>query len=206
MPPSDVVVFGGELTRRNLVNAYRKGIFPWPFAEDAPIPWCSPDPRSILRFSKLHVPRSLAKILRRHPYRLSIDEDFDQVIRSCAEMPRPHENSTWIYRYMIDAYQDLHQAGYAHSVEVWEGDNLVGGLYGVSVDGVFAGESMFHRQSNTSKIALMHLVKTLQLRGLDWIDIQMRTPLFEQFGAEELPREMFLELMQSTQVRGLDLW
>jgi len=202
----DVIHFGGELTITNLLAAYQSGIFPWPIAPDVPVPWVSPDPRAILSFSDLHISKSLARVMRNHPYRVSIDEAFPQVIEACAETPRVHEDSTWIDRRIIDGYVRLHEAGHAHSVEVWEGEKLVGGLYGVATKGCFAGESMFHRRSNTSKIALVHLVRHLEGQGLGWIDVQQLTDLFAKFGAIEIPRESYLQLLLATQANELTLF
>lgn len=207
MPESDVVVWGGELTVSNLMNAYRRGIFPWPYDPEDPIPWCSPDPRAILRFQDFHVPKSLRRILSKNPYKITVDRAFPQVIRACARIRRRPELGTWIFPEMIRAYERLHRAGAAHSVEVWNAaGELVGGLYGVSVDGLFSGESMFHRESNTSKIAVVYLVEHLMARGLDWIDIQELSPHFERFGARTVSRADFLRLLEATRQRKLDLF
>ena len=206
MPDSDVIVWGGDLSISNLVNAYRNGIFPWPFDPVAPIPWCSPDPRAILRFRELHVSRSLGRVWRRHSHRLSVDEAFDEVIEACASVPRRPEHGTWIFDDMVEAYSRLHRVGYAHSVEVWDGTELVGGLYGVCVDGVFSGESMFHRRPNAGKIALLHLLRLLESRGGEWIDIQELTDHMARMGAREVGRDEYLRLLEATRRRDLDLF
>jgi len=207
MPDSDVVVWGGELTVSNLVNAYRRGIFPWPYEPNEPIPWCSPDPRAILPFEDFHIPRSLARVMRNNPYTITIDQAFPRVIRACAKIRRRPELGTWIFDTMIKAYERLHRVGAAHSVEVWNADgDLVGGLYGVSVDGLFSGESMFHLEANTSKIAVVHLVEHLMARGLDWLDIQELSPHFERFGARHVSRAEFIHLIERTRRRQLDLF
>lgn len=203
LPDSDVVAWGGEITVSNLVHAYGRGIFPWPFDPDAPVPWCSPDPRAVLVFEKMHFSKSLRRTLRTHSYRLSIDEAFEEVVRSCARIQRRPELGTWIFPDMIRGYRDLHEAGHAHSVEVWDGEDLVGGLYGVCVKGVFSGESMFHRRSDTSKLAVCYLVEHLKAAGLGWLDIQQLSPHFERFGAFEISREDYLTLLRVTQELGL---
>ncbi|MBI2214627.1 MAG: leucyl/phenylalanyl-tRNA--protein transferase [Acidobacteria bacterium] len=201
----DVVGVGGSLDWRNLVEAYRRGIFPWP-AEGWPLPWFCPRKRGVLLFSELRVPRSLAKVRRRAEFRCSIDRAFRDVIEACAELPRRGQGGTWITSEMIEAYTELHRRGFAHSVEAWSGDELVGGLYGVDAGGAFGGESMFFLAPNASKIALLHLIDHLASRGLDWIDIQMVTPHMEALGAKEEPRNVFLERLAETQGRGLMLF
>lgn len=206
MPDSDVIVWGGELTVSNLINAYRRGIFPWPYDPDKPVPWCSPDPRAILRFADLHISRSLARTLRRQRWRVSINEAFSEVILSCSHIRRRPELGTWIFDNMVAAYERLHAVGCAHSVEVWDGDSLVGGLYGVSVDGLFSGESMFHVQPDASKVALVSLVRHLQAQGGEWVDIQELSPHLKQFGAVQMTRDAYLELLEETRSRKLDLF
>jgi leucyl/phenylalanyl-tRNA--protein transferase len=204
-PEDDVIFRGGAPTVDNLTRAYRMGIFPWP-DDTGPLPWCSPNPRAILLFDRLKVPKSLARLARNHSWRLSVDEAFEEVIKACASVPRKHEDSTWISEEVQAAYCDFHREGFAHSVEVWEGDKLVGGLYGVSVDGTFAGESMFYLRSNASKLAILHLVEHLSARGSKWLDIQMMTPLFYALGAVYVSREDYLEFLALTQEQGLDLF
>lgn len=201
----DIVAIGDDLTPETLMEAYRKGIFPWP-SEEIPLPWFSPKQRAILRFDAIHVPRSLERARRLAPYRFTIDADFAGVIRGCAETPRAGQDGTWIFPEIIEAYWRLHALGHAHSAEVWEGDELVGGIYGIDMGGAFGGESMFYRRPNASKLALLHLVDHLRLRGLDWIDIQMLTPHMELLGASEIPRSRFLDLLAATQSKGLTLF
>lgn len=198
-----IVALGGPLTTTNLLRAYCTGIFPWPIDEHI-LPWCCPEERGILDFTELHIPRRLART--RHQFHFTMDRSFPQVIAHCATVQRKHESSTWITRQMIRAYCELHRQGHAHSVEVWEGAELVGGLYGVDGCGSFAGESMFSLRSNASKLALLFLIDHLKERGLDWIDIQMVTPHLEALGAKTVSRAEFLEKLAATQKRKLILF
>jgi leucyl/phenylalanyl-tRNA---protein transferase len=182
-----LVAVGGDLSVERLLLAYRSGIFPW---SARPITWWSPDPRGIFELDRIHVPRSLARVLRRNPFRVTRDEAFAEVIQGCATVPR--DDRTWITSELVTAYIRLHQAGHAHSVECWQGNELVGGIYGVAVGGLFAGESMFHRADNASKVALLHLVEHLRRRDFWLFDIQMLTPTTQQFGAVEIPRGEYL--------------
>lgn len=198
-----LVALGGPLTVTNLLRAYGSGIFPWPFNEDI-IPWVCPEERGILDFNELHIPRRLART--RHQFHFTIDRSFPQVINHCATVPRNHESGTWITRQMIRAYCELHRQGHAHSVEVWEDTELVGGLYGVDAYGSFSGESMFSLRSNASKLALLFLIEHLKGRGLDWMDIQMVTPHLEALGAKAVSRADFLAKLMATQKRRLTLF
>jgi leucyl/phenylalanyl-tRNA--protein transferase len=200
-----IVALGGDLNTANLLGAYRRGIFPWPI-EGWPIAWFCPEERAILEFKELRVPRSLSRVRRHTRFSFTINKSFETVINMCARVSRAGEQGTWITEEMLYAYCELHRAGYAHSVEVWDAERLVGGLYGVDVDGSFAGESMFYLLPNASKLALLYLVNHLQARGLDWIDIQVLTPHMEAFGAKEIPREEFLPKLAATRRRGLKLF
>lgn len=200
-----IVTIGGSLNTINLLSAYRQGIFPWPM-DGWPLTWFCPEERAILEFKDLHVPRSLAKAGRRAPFRFTIDQDFSAVILACARAKRKGEDGTWITPEMIRAYCELHRNGYAHSVEAWEGETLVGGLYGVDPDSSFAGESMFFYRPNASKLALLYLIEHLAGRGLDWIDIQMMTPHMAALGAKLIGRDEFLEKLAETRARKLDLF
>jgi len=200
-----IVAFGGPFTRRNLTEAYREGIFPWP-SDQQSIYWVCPARRAIIEFDELHIPRSLRKERARTTFTCTIDRDFRRVIASCARIHGAEEHGTWILDEMIDAYIDLHETGYAHSVEVWDGDELVGGLYGVEIDGVFSGESMFHLRANASKFALLHLIDTVRDRGGDWIDIQTMTPHMEVLGAKEISRTAFLKKLAATHARRIRLF
>jgi leucyl/phenylalanyl-tRNA--protein transferase len=200
-----IVAVGGDLHPETLSLAYRQGIFPWP-VNGLPLLWFCPAERAILEFAALHIPRSLARARRRTQLRFTIDTAFPAVIRGCAQAPRPGQEGTWITLQMVAAYTLLHRLGIAHSVEAWHEGHLVGGLYGVAVDGAFAAESMFYREPNASKLALLHLVDHLRGRGLDWLDTQMLTPHIERLGATTISREAFLEKLQRTRARGLELF
>jgi leucyl/phenylalanyl-tRNA--protein transferase len=184
-----LVGVGGTLTPPILLRAYSEGIFPW-FNEGDPIYWWSPDPRAIFDLDEgMHISRRLARTIRSNQFQLTINRDFPGVMDGCAD--RPIEG-TWITPEMRRAYVHLHQLGYAHSVEVWQHDHLVGGLYGVSVGGLFAGESMFHRVSNASKVALAFAIDLLRTQGYELFDIQMVTEHTESLGAIEIPRRDYL--------------
>lgn len=183
-----LVAIGGDLSPERLLVAYRNGIFPWTVS---PISWWSPDPRAILEFDQLHVPESLRKILRKDIFEISIDRAFPRVIRSCATRA-PGRSDTWITPEFIEAYTQLYELGHAHSLECWYNGELAGGIYGVAVGGLFAGESMFHRVSNASKIALYHLVGHLRERDFRLFDIQMLTPVTRQMGGTTIPRDDYL--------------
>lgn len=203
--PEGVVALGGVLSTENLLRAYRRGIFPWPI-DGLPLPWFCPAERAILEFKDLHVSRSLRHARNRSTLRFTINDAFPEVIRACAQAARPEEAGTWITPQIIRAYCELNQLGYAHSVEAWENDALVGGIYGVEVDGAFGGESMFYVRPNASKLALLFLIEHLEGRGLDWMDIQMMTPHMLALGAKLLTRDAFLDKLAETRARGLKLF
>ena len=190
--PNGLLAVGGDLSPGRLLDAYRRGIFPW-YEEGQPILWWSPDPRAVLFTDKIKVSRSLGKTLRNKSYFVSFDQAFTQVISACAE-PRAAASGTWITRDMQSAYLKLHQQGHAHSVEVWSEDNkLVGGLYGILLDKVFCGESMFTRQRDMSKIALVSLTEWLKTKRIKVIDCQLPNPHLTRLGAESISREVFAE-------------
>ncbi|HEY0461886.1 MAG TPA: leucyl/phenylalanyl-tRNA--protein transferase [Pyrinomonadaceae bacterium] len=201
----DIIGFGGDLTLENLRNAYGRGIFPW-HIDGLPLPWYCPEKRAILEFERLHLPKSLRKEWNKTRFTFTIDKDFDAVIKACARARRNDGYGTWITPEFIRAFGEFHASGDAHSVEVWDDEELVGGLYGVDAGGVFCGESMFHLRSNASKFALLHLVEHLKARGATWLDIQVMTPHFEVLGAEEIRRQVFLDKLEETQNRGLKLF
>ena len=188
--PSGLLAVGGCLDPDWLLEAYRRGIFPW-FSPGQPILWWSPDPRMVLFPERLQVSRSLRKVMRQGIYTLTLDRAFDAVIRACAE-PRDADGGTWITPAMIEAYTQLHALGHAHSVEAWYGDELAGGLYGVALGRVFFGESMFFRRTDASKVAFVQLVRQLQRWGFTLIDCQMNTHHLRRFGAEEIARAEFV--------------
>ncbi|HVF45358.1 MAG TPA: leucyl/phenylalanyl-tRNA--protein transferase [Pyrinomonadaceae bacterium] len=203
--PDGVVAVGGRPEPALLEEAYGRGIFPWP-VEGYPLLWFSPPERGILFFDDLHVPRSLARERARTRLTFTVDRAFERVIRACRTVVRAHEQGTWITPEMVRGYCEFHRAGRAHSVEAWEGGELVGGLYGVDAGGAFAGESMFHLRPNASKLALLHLIEHLGARGLSWLDIQVMTPHMEALGARLVPREEFLTMLARERRRGLKLF
>jgi leucyl/phenylalanyl-tRNA--protein transferase len=189
-----VLCIGGDLNSETLCAAYHQGIFPWPINEEFPVVWFAPPLRGVLFFDEFHIPKSVAKMLRHEKYECRIDTAFEQVISHCANRP----DGTWITPDIIAAYTKLHHEGIAHSVETYCDGELVGGLYGVSWGKYFCGESMFHLRSGASKLALVYLVNSLKERGFEWIDIQNISTLFELFGAREILRSEFMELLKSS--------
>lgn len=187
--PNGLLAAGGDLSPRRLLEAYRKGIFPW-FNKDEPILWWSPDPRMVLFPSELKISRSLRKTLKKDHYRIHTDRSFDQVMHACAS-PRKEQTGTWIHPEMIAAYVDLHEMGLAHSIETWVDGSLVGGLYGVSLGKVFFGESMFSSVTDASKLAFVHLVQQLQAWGFGLIDCQVKSDHLASLGAREISRMEF---------------
>lgn len=178
-----------KLTPHLLLNAYCQGIFPMA-DEDGAIYWYDPDPRAIIPLDRFHIPRSLARTVRRGKFEIRVDTAFRNVIEHCAE-PTPGRETTWISPKIIDSYCRLHALGFAHSVESWLNGKLVGGLYGVSINGLFAGESMFSRVTDSSKVALVYLVEQLKQGGFTLLDIQFMTEHLRRFGAIEIPREEY---------------
>ena len=194
---SGLLCVGGDVEVESLVLAYRSGIFPWPLDEQT-LAWFAPPRRCILKFDKFHIARSLQKFRRQTALRCTVNRDFEGVIRACAELKnRGEQDGTWITSWMIDAYIELHRAGHAHSVECYDGTRLVGGVYGVGIGAFFAGESMFYREPNASKLALWYLTEWLREQGAEWIDCQQLTPLLKSFGAREVSRAEFMELLRT---------
>jgi len=192
--PGGLLAVGGDLSAERLLLAYSLGIFPW-YDDSLPILWHSPDPRMVLVPRELHVPRSLAKTLRRGAFRVTLDADFARVIAACATAPRPRGEGTWITAEMRDAYVKLHEQGFAHSAEAWQEGELAGGVYGVALGRCFFGESMFARRSDASKVAFATLVAQLVRWGFELIDCQMQTAHLARFGAVEWPRARFLRAL-----------
>ena len=188
--PNGLLAAGGDLSSARLLEAYRRGIFPW-YTGDEPILWWSPDPRMVLYCAELKVSRSLAKSVRNKGYEVRIDTAFREVLSGCAGARRDG-GGTWLGEDMRKAYSALHRAGYAHSVETWRKGELLGGLYGVALGRMFYGESMFSRATDASKVALVALVEELRARGFPLIDCQVQTPLLASLGAREIPRRAFL--------------
>ncbi len=197
--PEGLLAVGGDLSPSRLLLAYSMGIFPW-FSEDEPILWWSPDPRCVLDPAELVISRSLAKTLRQGRFRTSFNEAFSAVVAACADIRRKHEAGTWITGDMLQAYDRLHRLGFAHSVECWQGDELVGGLYGVSLGRCFFGESMFHRVTDASKVALVELVRKVVEKGGGLIDCQVPNPHLASLGAREISRREFLRRLQGSGV------
>jgi len=195
-----LLAIGGDLLPERLLLAYSLGIFPW-YGEDEPILWHSPDPRSVLRADEMLVPRSLRRTIRRAPFRLTLDTAFREVIEACAASPRPGEPGTWITVEMQEAYIELHRRGVAHSVEAWRDGRLAGGLYGVSLGAAFFGESMFHRESEASKVAFVVLVEQLECWGIRLVDCQVQTDHLARFGAHPWPRATYLQALDEALAR-----
>jgi len=190
-----LLAVGGDLSPERLLLAYSQGIFPWYNVGD-PILWWSPSPRLVLFPEEFRVSRRLARFIRQHRFRVTMDTAFREVIEACAATPRPGQNGTWITPEMIEAYAALHEMGYAHAVECWEGEELAGGLYGINLGAVFFGESMFSRQTNASKVALAGLVDFFRQRGGRLIDCQLATAHLISLGGREIAGAQFRDLLQ----------
>ena len=191
-------MLGGDLSVATLLTAYRQGIFPWPLVDRGRelLSWWSPDPRAIIELDRFHVPRRVQRRIRRGQFTVTFDEDFESVVAACAS-PRREGGETWITAALSDAYGRLHREGFAHSVEIWHEARLVGGVYGVAVGGFYSGESMFHRETDASKVALFHLVGRLRERGFELFDVQQQSPHLERMGAREIPRREFLQRLKT---------
>ncbi|MEX2963593.1 leucyl/phenylalanyl-tRNA--protein transferase [Microbulbifer sp. TYP-18] len=192
--PNGLLAIGGRLTPAWLEAAYRRGIFPW-YEEGQPILWWSPSPRCVVFPQEFRIGRTLRKLLRQQRLSVTFDRAFGRVIRACSA-PRSGSDGTWITGAMLLAYEEMHRLGHAHSLEVWRGDELVGGLYGLAFGRVFFGESMFHRIPNASKVAFVHLVRELELWGCSLIDCQVSNPHLLSLGAKEIPRKEFEHLLR----------
>jgi leucyl/phenylalanyl-tRNA--protein transferase len=190
---SDGLIYvGGSLEVETLASAYSQGIFPWPLEEQYPLFWFCPEPRGVIDFADVHVPQSLEKLRKKNRFHFTVNKVFHEVIHACALQKRPGQDGTWIIPELIPAYIKFHQAGFAHSIECWEGETLVGGLYGVCIQGVFSGESMFHSVPNASKLCLLETIERLKNHGMEWMDIQMLTPVTEHLGGHYISRRDFL--------------
>lgn len=192
--PNGLLAIGGDLHPDRLLNAYYQGIFPW-FNVNDPILWWSPDPRAVFIPGKIHLSTSLRKHVKRHQWKITIDKAFTDVMAGCAQ-PRAKQDGTWITQEIQLAYCELHRLGHAHSLEVWHGERLIGGLYGIAIGQVFCGESMFHRETNASKVAMMALNQHLFQHGFKLIDAQVMNPHLASLGAKALKRSDFLTLLK----------
>lgn len=190
-----LLAVGGDLSPQRLLMAYGRGIFPW-YSENAPILWWSPDPRLILEPSRVHVPKRLERILRQGVFRFTLDTAFERVIAGCAQTPRRGACGTWIVPEMLAAYCRLHELGFAHSIEVWSGGTLVGGLYGVALGGAFFGESMFYNEPDASKAGFVTLIRALDRAGFILFDCQQTTAHMLRFGGFEVSRDDFLSRLE----------
>ncbi len=199
---------GGDLNVDTLLLAYSKGIFPWPISSFHPIAWFSPNPRGVLCYSDLHIPKSLEKTFKKNKFNISFNQSFPEVIMNCAlshnrKTPQGKKTfETWITNEIVTSYIDLHYAGNAYSVEVWNKDKLVGGLYGVNIGYYFSGESMFYLEDDASKVGLITLMEHLYKKDVHWIDTQMVTPTVKSLGGIDLPRKIFIEWLKESQSRS----
>ncbi len=191
-----IVAIGGDLKAERLIMAYKSGIFPW-YSEEEPIIWHSPEQRFVLFLEELHISKSMKRVLNSTRFSVTFDSDFSFVINQCASVNRKGQDGTWIIKEMIDAYVNLHHLGYAHSVEVWHEEKIVGGVYGVSIGKCFFAESMFHTVSNASKIALINLVKFLKKNDFLFLDAQVFTEHVATMGAIEIPKNEFIQLLNN---------
>jgi leucyl/phenylalanyl-tRNA--protein transferase len=196
---SGLLAVGGDLSIERLKLGYSKGIFPW-YEDGMPILWWSPDPRMVLFPAKMIISHSLRQSIKRQQFEVTIDTAFEKVIKNCAKTPRKGEDGTWITHEMRNAYIRLHEAGYAHSAEAWLDGELVGGLYGVALGKAFFGESMFHKVTNASKVALFHMVEKLQQWNFEIIDAQVYTNHLESLGGQMIPRSQYIQILEKAQL------
>lgn len=194
-----LLLLGGDLSVRTLLDAYQKGIFPWPLVDRnrEVLSWWSPDPRVIVELDRFHVSRRVQRRIRRGEFTVTFDQAFESVIAACAEPRNDNDGGTWITLDLKAAYVAMHRRGFAHSVEIWQDGRLVGGVYGIALGGFFSGESMFHRVTDASKVALYHLVGRLDQRGFLLFDVQQQSPHLERMGATEIPRQEFLQRLKT---------
>ncbi|RAJ13754.1 leucyl/phenylalanyl-tRNA--protein transferase [Arenibacter echinorum] len=190
-----LLAVGGDLSPERLLLAYKNGIFPW-FNEDSMILWWSPDPRMVLFPNKIKISKSMAQVIKSNKFRITWNTRYEEVVDACSAIKRKGQDGTWITPEMKSAYLKLHQMGIAKSIEVWENDLLVGGLYGIDLGNVFCGESMFSKRSNASKFAFISLAQELQQKEYKLIDCQVYTAHLESLGAEEIPRKQFIEILK----------
>ncbi|GAB4015456.1 MAG: leucyl/phenylalanyl-tRNA--protein transferase [Bdellovibrio sp.] len=192
-----LLAIGGDLSPSTLKLAYQRGIFPWPINEEYPLAWFSPDPRGIIEWKNIHLSQSLRKFLKKTKYSILFNSDFDAVINGCRFVTRKGQHATWITDDIVMSYRELFNLGLAYCVEVRDQHKLVGGLYGVCIDGIMSGESMFHLEDNASKLALLAVLYSLHKAGIDWLDTQMVTPVVQHLGGKEIPRDLFINKILS---------
>lgn len=198
-----VLAFGGDLSSERLLLAYRSGIFPW-FEEDDPILWWSPDPRMVLFLEEFKVSKSMRNVMNKAVFKITFNENFRAVISNCRKVKRDGQSGTWITNEMIEAYCKLHELGFAKSVEVWQNEKLVGGLYGIDLGHVFCGESMFSLVSNASKVAFITLVNQLKTANYKLLDCQVYNEHLESLGCREIDRKQFMEILKKTNTDSID--
>lgn len=192
-----ILALGGDLSSKRLLNAYQNGIFPW-YSEGEPIIWYCPDPRMVLFFDQLKVSKSMKSILKKNTFTITYNQRFEEVIANCKTIDRNDGLGTWITNDMQQAYIALHKKGIAKSIEIWQNNELVGGLYGIDLGNIFCGESMFSKVSNASKVAFIHLVKKLKEENYKLLDCQVYNDHLASLGAEEIPREIFLSILKNS--------
>ncbi len=190
---SGLLAIGGDLEIESLVLAYSEGIFPWPIKEEFPLTWFSPDPRGVIPLDNLHIPRSLKKFMSKCPYEIRYNTRFEEVINECSKVPRKNQESTWITSELKQAYINLFHHKLAYSVEAYSNNKLVGGVYGVCIGEIFSGESMFHKETNASKVCLLNLIEKIKPKGIKLLDTQMVTPVIQSLGGVEIPRNVFVK-------------
>ena len=203
--PNGLIAIGGDLSATRLLSAYKQGIFPW-FNEGEPIMWWSTNPRMVLFPAELKISNSLKKTLKKNLFEVRFNTAFKEVMTACSQSPRDGQGGTWISPEMINAYTELHKLGHAICMESWLNNKLVGGCYGVIIGNMFYGESMFHTQSDASKVAFVHLVQHLQNQGVGMIDCQMKTPLLASFGGREIKRDNFVQKLNAFCTTGTPIF
>jgi leucyl/phenylalanyl-tRNA--protein transferase len=191
-----LLAIGGDLHPESLVLAYSQGIFPWPISDDYPLAWFSPDPRGIIFTKDLHISRRLLRYQKSVPLSFKFNTNFNQVIKNCAQVKRKGQISTWITNEIIQGYQDLYSHGLAYSIEAYQEEKLVAGVYGTCINGAFSGESMFTTIDQGSKLCLIKLIEVFKENGIEWLDTQMVSPVVKQLGGVEIPREEFINLLK----------
>ncbi|MDP2561872.1 leucyl/phenylalanyl-tRNA--protein transferase [Psychrobium sp. 1_MG-2023] len=201
--PNGLLAIGGDLTTERLISAYKQGIFPW-YNDDDPILWWSPDPRCVFFTDQFYTSKSFKKFLKKSPFKITLNQQFKQVIAHCT-LPREKQDGTWINTNMMQAYNQLHQEGVAHSIEVWHNETLVGGLYGLFINNVFCGESMFSLEANASKQALYTLCQFLSAHGVKMIDSQVENDHLLSLGAQSIPRVDFLNHLKSSSTSNISI-